>query len=145
MASIQVQQNIKTQSGNRIDVFFGGIKIGGLSSVSAADDYAPEPASGIGDIHVFEYVPTMARHTIQVSGMVLKIGSLRAAGVAVENGDAVLQGLVFDIVVQDKDTGKVLRKYVSCSYASGNVDIQKHSILVNSGQFYALDAQGVGV
>jgi hypothetical protein len=39
----------------------------------------------------------------------------------------------------------VLRKYVSCSYASGDIDVQKHQIVLNSGQLLALDAQGVGL
>ncbi len=143
--AIQTTQNLRTRSGNRIQVFLGGIQIGAMQSLRASDDYSPEPASGIGDIHVLEYVPTMARHSLSVSAMVLNIGSLRAAGVAAENGDGVLQGLVFDVVVVSKDDGSVLRKYVSCSYASGDIDVQKHQIVLNSGQLLALDAQGVGL
>src|SRR3546814_4828252 len=79
------------------------------------DDYSPEPASGIGDIHVQEYVPTMARHTLNVSAMLLNRGAMLEAGIAAENGDAMLQGLVFDIEVYDKDTGTLLRKYVGRS------------------------------
>jgi len=143
--AIQQSQNLKTRSGNRILAFFGGIQIGLMQSVRLNDDYSPEPASGIGDIHVQEYVPTMARHSVSISAMVLNIGSLRQAGVTSENGDAVLQGLVFDVVVVSKDDGSVLRKYVGCSYASGDVDVQKHAIVMNSGQLLALDAQGLGL
>lgn len=140
-----MQQNLKVRSGNRILVQFDGILIGLVQSVRMNDDYSPEPASGIGDIHVQEYVPTMARHTISVQAMVLKLGSLRAAGITMENGDAVLQGLVFDIVVQDKDNGDVLRKYVGCSYASGDVSVEKHAIVMNSGQFNCLDVVGTAL
>jgi len=138
-------QNLKTRSGNRLIVQLDGKQIGLLQSVRMNDDYGPEPASGIGDIHVQEYVPTMARHTISVSAMVLNVGSLREAGIAVENGDGALQGLVFDIVTQSKDDGTVLRKYVGCSYASGDVDVSKHSIVMNSGQFNCLDVTGLGL
>ena len=104
--------------------------------------YSPEPASGIGDIHVQEYVPTMARHTLSVSAMMLNRGALLEAGIAAENGDAMLQGLVFDFEVYSKDDGTLLRKYVGCSYASGSIDIQKHQIAVQSAQFNALDVVG---
>jgi hypothetical protein len=143
--AIQASTNLKTRSGNRIVILLGGVQVGLLQSVRMNDDYGPEPASGIGDIHVQEYVPTMARHTLTVSAMVLNKGSLRAAGVSMENGDAVLQGLVFDIESYSKDDGTLLRKYVGCSYASGDIDVTKHAIVMNSGQFNALDAVGVGL
>lgn len=136
------QQNLKTRSGNRLVVVLDGKQVGLVQSVRMSDDYSPEPASGIGDIHVQEYVPTMARHTLSVSNMVLNRGSLREAGIAPENGDAVLQGLVFDIEVYSRDDGALLRKYVGCSYASGDVDITKHAIVMASATFNALDVTG---
>ncbi len=137
-----MRQNLKTRSGNRIAVVFDGKQIGLIQNISGNDDYSPEPASGIGDIHVQEYVPTMARHTLSVSAMMLNRGALLEAGIAAENGDAMLQGLVFDFEVYSKDDGTLLRKYVGCSYASGSIDIQKHQIAVQSAQFNALDAVG---
>ena len=137
-----MRQNLKTRSGNRIAVVFDGKQIGLIQNISGNDDYSPEPASGIGDIHVQEYVPTMARHTLSVSAMMLNRGALLEAGIAAENGDAMLQGLVFDFEVYSKDDGTLLRKYVGCSYASGSIDIQKHQIAVQSAQFSALDVVG---
>lgn len=139
-----MRQNVKTRSGNRIVVVFDGKQIGLVQSVRMNDDYSPEPASGIGDIHVQEYVPTMARHSLSVSAMVLKRGAMLEAGLVMENGDAVLQGLVFDMEAYDKDDGTLLRKYVGVSYASGDIDISKHAIVVQSAQFYALDVTGTG-
>jgi hypothetical protein len=138
-------QNLKVRSGNRIVPMFGGIPLGLIQSMRASDDYGPEPASGIGDIHVQEYVPGMARHTLSISTMVLYNSNMRQAGIAAENGDGALKGLVFDIVVQDKDTGQVLRTYVGCSYASGDVDVSKHTIVMMNGQFNALDVRGTGL
>jgi hypothetical protein len=137
-----MKQNVKTQSGNRVVVMFDGIQVGLIQSVSMNDDYGPEPASGIGDIHVQEYVPTQARHSLTVSNMLLKKKSMRAAGISVENGDAMLKGLVFDFEWYDKDTGALLRKYVGCSYASGSTDVQKHAIIMQNAQFNALDVVG---
>ena len=138
------KQNLKVRSGNRIVVVFDGKQIGLVQNVSMNDDYSPEPASGIGDIHVQEYVPTMARHSLSVSAMVLNKGAMLEAGIVAENGDAMLQGLVFDIETYSKDDGTLLRKYVGCSYASGSIDISKHAIVVQSAQFNALDVTGVG-
>ena len=137
--------NRNVRSGNRIKVFFNNIQVGLVQQVRMNDDYGPEPASGIGDIHVTEYVPTMARHSINVTTMILQKKSLIALGISVENGDGALQGLVFDIVSYDKDTGDQLRKYVGCSYASGDMEISKHAIVMASAQFNALDVSGTAV
>jgi len=139
------QQNLRTRSGNRAIVYLDGLKVGLIQTVRMSDDYAPDPASGIGDIHVQEWVPTMARHSLNISAMVLNKGSLAQAGAVVpENGDAVLLGLVFTFEVIDKATNDVLRKYTGCSYASGDLEVSKHTIVMQSGVFNALDASGTG-
>ncbi|WP_295455301.1 hypothetical protein [uncultured Thiodictyon sp.] len=132
------------QTGNRIEIQFDGKVIGLLQNLRPSDDMGLEPASGVGDIHVSEYVPTMARHHLTASTMVLFSGNLRDAGIATENGDSALKGLVFDICVYGKDpknTG-LLRKYIKCSYASGDVEIAKHAIVGSNVQFMALDVVG---
>ena len=136
------QPNLKVRSGNRIVVVFDGKQLGMVRSVRASDDYSPEPASGIGDIHVQEYVPTQARHQISVQQMVLNRGAMMAAGIATINGDAALRGMVFNLEVYSKDDGALLRQYIGCSFASGDVDISAHQIVVQSGQFNALDVIG---
>lgn len=140
-----MQTNLKTRSGNRIVVTLDGQQVGLLQNVRASDDYGPEPASGIGDIHAVEYVPSMARHVLSVSQMVLNADKLRQMGIFPENADAVLRGLVFDIEQFDKDTGASLRKYKGCSYASGDLDVGKHQIIMRSGTFNALDVSGTGL
>lgn len=137
--------NLKVRSGNRCLVQLDGKQIGMIQSINASDDMSPEPASGVGDIHVQEYVPTMARHTLSVSAMALNRGSLREAGILIENGDDALMGRVMDFIVYDKDSGEILRKYMGCSYASGSINIQKHAIIVTDAQFNALDVVGTGV
>lgn len=139
-----MRENLKTKTGNKIIVNFDGHQVGLCQSVDMRDDYSPEPASGIGDIHVQEYVPSLARHTTNVEEMVLRTGNLRALGINTENGDAMLQGNVFDIVVMSKDGGGVVRTYKDCSYASGSVSVRKHAIVVSSGVFNALDVSGTG-
>lgn len=137
--------NLKARSGNRVIVQFDGKQIGLIQSVRMSDDYGLEPASGIGDIHVQEYVPSMARHQISVSSMVLFKAAMREAEITALDGDDVLQGKVFDIVVFSKDDGTELRKYMGCSFASGDVEVSKHAIIVASAQFNALNVTGYGL
>lgn len=138
-------QNLNVRTGNQIKVFFGGKQVGLIQSINANDDYSPEPASGIGDIHVKEYVPTMARHTLSISKMLLNKADLSAAGIWPENGDAVLNGYVFDVEQYDALTGDLIRKYTGCSYASGSVEVTKHAIVTANAQFNALDVSGTGL
>ena len=137
-----MKQNRNVRSGNQIKAFFGGIEVGLVQSINTNDDYSPEPASGIGDIHVQEYVPTQARHTLSVSVMMLNKNKLEAAGIIPENGDAVLNGYVFDFEKYDNVTGDLIRKYTGCSYASGAIEVTKHAIVTRSAQFNALDVSG---
>lgn len=139
-----MKQNRKVRSGNRIVITYDGFQVGVIQSVRMNDDYSPEPASGIGDIHVQEWVPTMARHSLTVSRMILENDKMRERGIMSENGDAVLEGLVFDIETYSKDDGTLLRKYTGCSYASGDLEVSKHAILMGSGQFNALNVSGTG-
>jgi len=139
-----MKQNRKVRSGNRIVITYDGFQVGFVQSVRMNDDYSPEPASGIGDIHVQEYVPTLARHQLTVSRMVLEADKMRERGIFPENGDAALEGLVFDIETYAKDDGTLLRKYIGCSYASGDLEISKHAIVIGSGTFMALDTSGTG-
>ena len=144
-ATPATRTNLQTYSGNRIVVEFGGVKVGLIQSIRPSDNYGLEGASGVGDIHVVEYVPGKAVHTLSVSAMALFNNNLRSAGIFPENGDAVLQGLVFDFVYYSKDTGAALMKYVSCSYGSGDVDVSAHRIVMQTGQFMALDRVGTGL
>jgi len=82
-----------------------------------------------------------------------------------ENGDAVLRGLVFDLHIMGKmpagqrensgirtyrggnsltsaDLGKTLRLYRGCTFESGDIDVTKHQIIVSNATFRALDASG---
>lgn len=137
--------NSKVRTANRIAILLDGQQVGALQSVRFSDDYGLEQVYGIGDIDPLESVPTAARYSISVSNVVLKSASLRSRGIVPENGSAALAGLVFDIEQYDKDTGDLLRKYESCSYASGDVDVTKNAIIMSSAQFMALRVTGVGV
>lgn len=135
--------NRKVRSGNQTFVIFDGKRIGMIQSVGMNDNYSLEPASGIGDAHVQEHVPGLAQHSLSVSGMVLSTGSMLEAGLIPENADAALSGNVFDFESYGDD-GVLLRKYIKCSYASGDMQINAHRITMHSAQFLACDVTGTG-
>lgn len=138
------QQNLKVRSANRIIITLDGKEMGTMRSCRMNDDYSPEPVTGIGDIHVVEHVPTVARHSLSCSTVVLNRGALREKGIALENGDDALRGTVFDIVIMSKDDGEILRKYMGCSYASGDLEINANAVVMSNAQFNALDVSGTG-
>ena len=133
------------QTGNRVLVVLDGLQVGLIQSFRASDGYGLESASGIGDIHSQEFVPTIANHSLSISKMTLKAEALRSKGLAPENGDAALKGIEFDVHVQSKDDGTVLRKYIGCVYDSGDMDVSAHRIVVTNAQFKARDVQGTGI
>ena len=168
---ITKNQNVLVRSSNRFTIVIGGIVVGLLQDLRCQDDYSPEPASGIGDIHVKEYVPTMARYTISTSQACMFKASLRQIGVSFENGDDALKGLVLDIQIADRinqasvvdfgvrssqeiqmaeegKIGTILRTYEKCSFASGDIEIRKHALIVTSATINACnvsrDSQAVG-
>jgi hypothetical protein len=136
------QVNQVVRSGNKIVAKFDNKDIGLLQDVRFTEDYAPTEASGVGNIHVQEWVPTMARYQVATRFMLLNKQSMYNAGIVPEDGDAVLQGLVFDIEVLDRATGKTLRKYIGCSYANGDIEVSKHQIVITSATFNCLQASG---
>lgn len=143
--SATTSTNVITQSGNRIIIEINNKQVGLIQSVRASDDYGHEPASGVGDIHVKEHVPARAMHSLEVSNMVLFTGHMRDLGLAPVNGDQVLQGIVYDVVYYSKDTNAELRRYISCSWVSGNVSVEAHRIVMETGSLRALDATGTGL
>jgi len=155
-------QNIRAHSGNLIQLEFDGKVYGTIRGLNAQDDYAPEPLSGIGEVHVQEWVPSMARHTLRVDYMIIKKDSLRSLGVMDENACERLQGMEFDIVMYEKmpQAGAggsatqpgvcdhrlgELRKYKYCTMASASINIQAHQIVVSDATFYARDVVGKGI
>jgi hypothetical protein len=168
-------ENVLVYTGNRVKVEVNGHEVGLCQSVRVNDNYNLQAASGVGDIHVQEWVPTQAIHQLTVQTMILykdKINS--ATGVSslpgafdgtdiMENGDAVLRGLTFDLSIEGKapsnfqtaqgarggrqpltsgDLGRQIRVYQGCTFESGDIDVTKHQIIVQNASFRALDVTG---
>ena len=136
-------------TGNLITIEFAGKKIGTIASMTVNDDYGPEPVSGIGSIGVYEYPPTMARHTLSVEYAILKKRSLINMGVVPENGCERLDGYELDIIIHDKndcdaseEKDTVLRAYRKCTLASGSFQIQAHRVIMSNATFNARRVSG---
>lgn len=129
-------------TGNEVYVFFNNTRLDLVQSFRATDDYGFEPASGIGDIHVTEYVPTLARHAISISRFVLKRDTAVSLGIIQENGASALVNTPFDITVISKKTGAMLRKYLKSINNSGDIGLSAHRVIVTDANFVAIDASG---
>lgn len=134
-----MRQNLKVHSGNRIVVEADGKRLGLITSWRPSDSYGLEKASGVGDIHVQEFVPSIAGHTIAVSTMHLFTANMQAAGIIPGNGDDALKGLEFDFVAYSRDTGLWLVKYIGCVFDSGDTSVDAHRIVTKSATFQARD------
>jgi hypothetical protein len=143
--AIQGTTNQNVNTGNRVVIEFGGKQVGLIQSARFSDSYGLDGASGIGDIEVVENVPTKAMYSVSVSAMSIKKNGMRALGIIPENADDALTGVVFDIVVYSKDTGKAVRTNQGCSFDSGDIDINANRIIVTNGQFKSLKVRGTGL
>jgi len=89
------------------------------------EDVAPEPLSGIGDMFVAEWVPTMVRVVITTNQASLRV--------PLSDVNTVVQGLVFDIAIVNN--GRVVRRAKDCSYSSGGIEVRKHQIVYSNATF----------
>jgi hypothetical protein len=130
----------KVYSGNTILVIINNHPVGLLQDVTADEDFSPEPASGIGDPRVVEYVPTMNRITLRVSSMSLKKDSLFDIGVFPNDIDTYLSRNPFVVQIIDKITGKTIRYYNNCIFARGTVSVRKHTIVAHDCTLLSTEA-----
>ena len=137
---ITTNQNVQT--GNRLQIMFGGVLVGAMQSMRLSDGYNLEAVYGIGDIDPIENVPTRASYSFSVSNYALKLATLRSLGLVPENGAATLMGLVFDVQVYSRDSGLVLRTVKSVSYNSGDLDIRANAIIGQSSNWMGLGIFG---
>lgn len=135
-------QTHTAQTANRIGIIFDGSQIGLVSGLTLSEDYSPEPAIGIGDLAPLEYVPTMARYQVQIEKMVLIKEKMISAGIQFQDANDALSGRVFNIVIADQVSGKTLKTIVGCTFASGNTQIRKNTMVTKSATFMALGIKG---
>lgn len=128
--------------GNEVKVVMDGIELDLVQTVRGSDNYGHEPASGVGDIHIKEHVPSLARHTVTLSAFALRKDRAITLGIIQENGNAALRGKAFTIEVFDR-TGALIRKWTQCVNDSGDVTVTAHRIIVKDATFLATDAAGV--
>jgi hypothetical protein len=131
--------NTKVYTGNTILIMIKNTPVGLLQDVTADEDFAPEPASGIGDPRVVEYIPTMYRVSLAVSSMSIKKDSLFSIGVFPENIDKYLAENPFVVQIIDKYTGNTIRYYNNCIFARGTVSVRKHTIVAHNCTLLAVE------
>jgi len=129
-------------TGNEVTLYLNGVEVDLVQNLRGTDDYGFEPASGIGDIHAFEYVPTMARHSIAISKFALRKETAVTAGIIQENGDAALANAPIEIEIFSKLTGALIKKYLGVSNSSADIAVTAHRVVVEDANFVAIDTSG---
>lgn len=136
------RENTPSVTGNHIRCVMDGKVIGLMQDLTFSDNYGNEAVSGIGNIDAVEHPPTQSSHDLRCSTVVLRRALLGANAGFPRNGAEALKGLVFDVEVYDKRDGILLRKYISCTYVSGEASITKHRVISRNASFKALTADG---
>jgi len=126
-------------TGNECTIVINNVKVPLMQTLRATDDYGHEPASGIGDIHVTEYTPTLARHSIAISRFVMTLDQAINAGIILANGDDAMRNLEFDIEVMSKDGSTLMKKYLRCKNNSSDISVTAHRVLVSDANFVGID------
>ena len=132
-----------TYTGNEVDVYLDGVKVDLLQTISGNSSYGQQPASGIGDIHNKEHLPSRAEHQITIDRMALRKDSLVAMDIILENGDAAMRGKTFDIEIFSKE-GPLLHKFIKAVNDSNRVNVTAHRIVISDAVFVARDQVGTG-
>ena len=132
----------RVMTGNEIRVAIDGVELELVQSIRFTDDYGHEDASGIGDIHVQEHVPTVARHTATMSKLAVPREVAVELGIITEHGDAAMAGKVFDIEVFEKESGALIRKVINCTNIGGDIGFTAHRMIMTDAQFRGRDVSG---
>lgn len=135
----------KVYSGNTIVISMDNKQIGLLQDLTANEDYGLQPASGIGDPRVAEYVPGLYQISLTCSSMAIKRNQIQnmgdtlfSAGIFPNNLDEFLKRPAFTISIMDKNGGTI-REYTGCVFASGSLSVRKHAVVGSNCSFFATD------
>ena len=134
-------------SGNEIRVVINGVEVELAQNVRMSDGYGHEGASGIGDIHIKEHVPSVARHTVTMSKIVMKKEQAVQAGMVLQNGDEAMEGREFDIEVFEKPNqsgggGGLIKKTLACVNDGGDITVSAHRMVMADATFLGRDTRG---
>jgi len=128
-------------TGNEVDVYLDGIQAEALQTITGSDDYGHQPVSGVGNIHVMEYVPERAMHQVTIDRMAMRKDQLVKAGIVQENGDSAMRGKVFDVEIFHKE-GALMKKYVKAVCSSARMTVTAHRVTISDAVFLARDTVG---
>ena len=162
--------------GSRIRVLLDGAGsdvVGYAQGARCMDDYGLEPVQVLDQLEVLEYVPTHARHQINMNFLVLRTKSLQKANLAPVAGgrwsalDRNTDGSLNSAVVETgKGTPGALRalhsktyaieildslaanapalvKYTRCYFNSQNVEVGANRIMATDATWYAVSREGL--
>lgn len=130
-----------TYEANKSRVFINGVELFLLSDIRCSDDYALEAISGIGNVHVKQHVPTVARHQFTLNGYMERNEKTIRNNIIPENGDVALRGRTFSVEIFDRE-GPLLRRYEEAMCNDVNASMSAHRLMMKGATFHATDVKG---
>lgn len=138
----QVTQNVQSFVGNLTVLYLGGKTFAMTQSCRIITDYQQQPNSGVSDNEVIEYVPGLTTITVEITAAMSRAISLQSAGLAPSRTQDILLGNVFNLVVNDKVTGKPIITVRKLSVSQDTITIAKHAINQFDATFMAINKRG---
>jgi len=148
-------KNRQAYVANRIDLVWDDVaRVGAVQNAEVQISFALEPISGVGSVRVLEYIPTMARITVNTDMVYMFGEEVERVGASYmpQKSDDSLNGMVFDMyaLVDAVDTpsryGKgngakynTMWKAQGCFLDSGSFRVAKHGAIGRACSFAALD------
>lgn len=143
--------NRRTYVSNRIDLVLDDqYRIGAVQSVEVQMSFALEPISGVGSVRVLEWIPTMARISVNCDTVYIFSEEMEQVGrqLVPQRADDSMFGWVFDIYAQPDQFDvpgygaaaySKVWKAQGCSFDSGSFRVAKHGAVGRACSFMALD------
>jgi len=99
-------------TGNILQLTIGGKEVGLAQTADGRRSFGTEPVHGIGNFMPVEHVQLRFDGTVTVDSFFIRNKNLRALGLAALGSDILSLGVI-NMLVIDKVTKKVIRKYTS--------------------------------
>jgi|AEKF01.1.fsa_nt_gi hypothetical protein len=131
MASITSQT---VHTGNTVSIRIKNYEVGRAQSLTTDKDLGVEAEYEIGNYMPVEHVHTRFDGTLTLNRMRLKKDDLTTVGFAPYGADA-LDAALFDIIVQDKQTGAIIEAYIGCTIQSYNTEYRANEIVSETATF----------
>lgn len=130
-------KNHKTLSGNIVTVQIDGQPVGRALNVRYDEDFGTEPIYEVGSMLPAELIPQRWSCRLSIEKYALRERAFDGLNVAYSE-DILLKNL-FDLIVKDRTTGKIIHLFRGCVQANAGGQIAANRPVNQNATFYAMD------